>query len=246
MGKTTTVINLAHHISTMGQEVLIIDFDPQGNASSGIGIEVTEDGGIYQVLMGKSPAKEQIIKTSFRALDILPAGQGLSGAQVQLVNDSNRHATLANAIAPILDDYDFIFIDTPPSLGLLTLNALSSADSVFIPIQCEYFALEGISQLLKIIKETKQRYNPKLNIEGVALTMFDQRTKLSHEIMENVVKHFKEKTYQSIISRNIRITESPSHGLPIGIYDPKGIGSESYRALAKEFLMKNTVSLSRN
>ncbi len=244
VGKTTTIINLAAALGARDQRVLIVDIDPQGNAASGLNIDTKNIPTSYDILINDKPAAEAAIKTGYKNVSLLPANQELSGAQIEMVNLLARESRLKKALEPVAGDYDYILIDTPPSLGLLTLNALCAAESVFIPIQCEFYALEGISQLLKTIKLVKQNLNPDLTIEGVCLTMFDSRTNLSKEVMENVVAHFKDKTYKTIIPRNVRLSEAPSHGQPISIYSPESVGSLAYEKLADEFLQKNHQSQS--
>ena len=238
VGKTTTVVNLAAYLGQKNKKVLIVDIDPQGNSCSGLNLTELGDITVYDLIIDDAPAEEAIHKTEFENVDLIPATQDLSGAQVELVNMIARETKLKKAIETIKDRYDYIFIDTPPSLGLLTLNAFTAADSVFIPIQCEYYALEGIAQLLKTIKLVKQSLNEDLTIEGVCLTMYDSRTNLSKEVMENVVAHFKDKTYKSIIPRNIKISEAPSHGKPINLYWPDSLGAKAYDNLANEFIEK--------
>ena len=240
VGKTTTVVNLAACLGQKGKKILIVDTDPQGNSGSGLNLLEIGDTSVYDLIINNAPAQKAIHKTDFLNIDIIPATQDLSGGQVELVNMIARETKLKKALEPILNLYDYIFIDTPPSLGLLTLNAFTAANSVFIPIQCEYYALEGIAQLLKTIKLVKQSLNQDLGIEGVCLTMFDSRTNLSKEVMENIVAHFKEKTYKTIIPRNIKISEAPSHGKPINIYWPDSLGAKAYEHLANEFIEKNS------
>ena len=239
VGKTTMAINLVYQLSALRQKVLLVDFDPQSNSSSGLGVRVKSEDSVYAVICSGAKASEKIVKLPYENFHLLPGHQDLSGAQIELIGHNRRHAILEEALADVVADYDYIFIDTPPSLGLLTLNALCAAKSVLVPIQCEYFALEGISQLLLTIKQVKEKYNKTLFLKGVILTMFDSRVRLSHEVMENVVDHFGEKTYRSIISRNTKIAESSSHGVPVGIYDPNGIGAKTFRSLAEEFLSKD-------
>ena len=240
VGKTTTIINLSAWLAQKKKKILIIDMDPQGNAASGLSIDKSASLTTYDVLMNKDILEKAIVKTQFDNVDIVPANEQLSGIQVELVNLEKKEFFLKRTLDnPIKMNYDFIFIDTPPSLGLLSINAMTASDSVFIPIQCEYYALEGITQLLKTVKLVKQSTNSKLIIEGVCLTMYDNRTKLSKEVMESVVEHFKEKTYQSIIPRNIKLSEAPSHGVPIHHYWPNSLGSISYEKLADEFISKN-------
>ncbi|HMB01359.1 MAG TPA: AAA family ATPase [Spirochaetota bacterium] len=238
VGKTTTVINLAIALGKLKQKVLLVDFDPQANTCSGLNITPDQGNGIYEMIINKAPVTNIIKKTLYQNIDILPSDQELAGAQVELVNTIARENKLNESLEPVREKYDYILIDTPPSLGLLTLNALVAADSVLIPIQCEYYALEGIAQLLNTIKMIKNDINPRLQIEGVCLTMFDTRTNLSREVMENIVAHFKEKTYKTIIPRNIKLSEAPSYGKPIQDYQPQSLGAQAYNKLAEEFLDK--------
>lgn len=239
VGKTTMAINLAYQLSALRQKVLLVDFDPQSNSSSGLGVRVESEDSVYAVISSGAAASEKIVELPYENFHLLPGHQDLSGAQIELIHHESRHAILQKALSSVAANYDYIFIDTPPSLGLLTLNALCAAKSVLVPIQCEYFALEGISQLLLTIKQVKEQYNKALFLKGVILTMFDSRVRLSHEVMQNVVDHFGEKTYRSIISRNTKIAESSSHGVPVGVYDPSGIGSKTFYSLAQEFLKKD-------
>jgi chromosome partitioning protein len=235
VGKTTTSINLAASLTRMGDKVLIVDTDPQGNATTGIGINRGDvKGSIYDVLVEQKDAKECIMKTDFRDLDMLPSTMDLAGAEVQLVGVTQREYRLANAIKQYKDDYDYIIIDCPPSLGLLTINALTAADSVIITVQCEYYALEGLTQLLNTIRITQKYLNNNLGLEGVLLTMFDARTNLGIEVTKEVKTFFREKVYSTIIPRNIHLAESPSHGLPIIDYAPTSKGAKVYMDLAKE------------
>ncbi len=238
VGKTTTVINLAHELTQLNQRVLIIDGDPQANATSGLAVKFSPKQTLYEVLLQKLSLADAIVQTRFSGLDIVPSKPELAGAQVELMNVSAYELRFRELIKTICKRYHFIFIDTPPSLGLLTLNAFSASESILIPIQCEYYALEGITQLLSTIKLVKERTNPQLALAGVVLTMYDARTKLAHEVAENVMAHFKTKTYRVIIPRNVKLSEAPSHGLPIGVYAPESLGARSYKLLAAEF-MKN-------
>lgn len=241
VGKTTTAINLCSAIAKQGKKVLLIDVDPQGNSGSGLNVDIENaESTSYDVLINDLPVNEAVMQTHINGLFLLPANPDLSGAQVEMVNMIGREHKMKKALESVVDDYDYIFFDTPPSLGLLTVNAFVAAHSVFIPIQCEYYALEGISQLLTTIKLVKQSLNPELTIEGVCLTMFDSRTNLSKEVMENVVEHFQEKTYKSIIPRNVKISEAPSHGQAIDDYQPESVGAQAYLKLAAEFIDKNT------
>ncbi len=239
VGKTTTVINLSAALGARGKKILIIDIDPQGNTASGLNVDSEKNSTTYDLLINETPAEEAVAVTNHLNVHLIPANQDLSGAQIEMVGLIARENRLKNSLASVKDKYDYIFIDTPPSLGLLTVNALTAAESILIPIQCEFYALEGISQLLKTLKIIKQNLNPELNIEGVCLTMFDGRTNLSKEVMESVVAHFKEKTYKSIIPRNIRLSEAPSFGQAISLYSPESVGAIAYEKLADEFLARN-------
>jgi len=239
VGKTTTVINLSAALGHRGKRILLIDIDPQGNAASGLGVNAQEGVTSYDILINEVSAESAVRQTATPGVDIITANQDLSGAQIELVNMLARESLLKRALEPLRASYDFIFIDTPPSLGLLTVNALTACDTVLIPIQCEFYALEGIAQLMTNIKMIKQNLNPSLLIEGVCLTMYDSRTNLSREVMEDVVAHFKEKTFKSIIPRNIRLSEAPSLGKPISAYSPESQGAQAYEKLADEFLSRN-------
>jgi len=241
VGKTTTCVNLAAFIAKAGNKVLIVDMDPQGNASSAVGIEPTkEDYTIYDVLIGECSAKEATYQSVMPGLDVIPSTVDLSGAEVELVHLSNRENVLKMALAQAKTEYDFIFIDCPPSLSLLTVNALTATDSIIIPIQCEYFALVGLGQLMNTVKLIKKSsLNPNIEIEGVLLTMKDARSNLVNQVAEEIQKYFKEKVYSTFIPRNVRLAESPSHGKPIIMYDSKSKGSIAYQNLANEFLANN-------
>lgn len=237
VGKTTTAINLAAYVAITGRKVLLIDFDPQGNATSGYGIEKNElELTSYDVLMGDNTAQEVIQQTMISNLWILPSNSDLAGAEVDLVAVPARESALKRAITPIKDDYDYIFVDCPPSLGLLTLNAMVACDSVIIPIQSEFFALEGVSQLLNTLKIVKQRLNPQISINGVVLTMYDTRTILSKQVTTEIYKYFSEKIYTIPVPRNIKLVESPSFGIPVVLHAPRSNGAMAYQALAKQFL----------
>lgn len=238
VGKTTTSINLSSSIAAAEFRTLLVDIDPQGNSSSGIGVDNSEKS-VYHTLIGTEDAIDCITTTYMPDLDVLPANIDLVGAEVELVGMDRRERLLKEAIQPIRDKYDYIFIDCPPSLGLLTLNALTAADSVIIPVQCEYFALEGLGQLLNTINIVKKHYNEELTIEGVLLTMFDTRLRLSHQVVEEVKKYFGEKVFNTIIHRNVRISESPSHQKPVILYDAISTGAQNYISLAAEFLERN-------
>ncbi|HZK88275.1 MAG TPA: AAA family ATPase [Anaerovoracaceae bacterium] len=238
VGKTTTNINLAACLALKGKKVLILDIDPQGNTTSGIGIK--KKGLLkttYEVLIDdKMHPSEAIIPTIVKNLDIIPASVQLAGAEIELVRLEGREKRLKRALDKIRDRYDYIFIDCPPSLGLLTINSLTAVDSVLIPIQCEFYALEGVSQLVSTIELVRKSLNPNLEIQGVILSMFDGRTNLSIQVVEEVKKYFKEKVYSTVIPRNVRLAEAPSYGLPITQYDPKSKGAEAYNEFAEEFL----------
>lgn len=238
VGKTTTNINLAACLALKGKKILIIDIDPQGNTTSGIGLSKKELGNTsYEILIEKDiDTKSAIIGTQVQNMDIIPASVQLAGAEVELIQLQGREKRLKNALDQVKPDYDYIFIDCPPSLGLLTINSLTAVDSVLIPIQCEFYALEGVSQLMSTIEIVKKSMNPKLEIQGVILSMFDGRTNLSVQVVEEVKKYFKEKVYTTVIPRNVRLAEAPSYGLPIMQYDPKSAGAQAYQEFAEEFL----------
>lgn len=239
VGKTTTAVNLSACIASKGKRVLLVDIDPQGNATSGLGIIPLEGKSIYNVLVDEVEMIETIQPTMIKKLDVCPANIDLAGAEIELVSMVSRETRLKAAIDNIKKDYDYVFIDCPPSLGLITLNAFTSSDSVLVPIQCEYYALEGLGQLINTIKLVQKHLNPELEIEGVVLTMFDARTNLSTQVATEVEKYFNNKVFQTIIPRNIRLSEAPSHGLPITLYDPDSKGAETYKKLAKELLKLN-------
>ncbi|EYE88649.1 sporulation initiation inhibitor Soj [Fervidicella metallireducens AeB] len=236
VGKTTTNINLSSYIASLGKKVLTVDIDPQGNTTSGLGVDKNElEYSMYDVIMGISPEKA-ILNTVVENMDIIPASVELAGAEIELTAKLNRENKVKEALSKIKDKYDYIFIDCPPSLGLLTINALTASDSVLIPIQCEFYALEGVGQLMNTIQLVKKSLNNSLEIQGVVMSMFDGRTNLSIEVVEEVKKYFKGKVYSTIIPRNIRLAESPSHGLPIMLYDKNCRGAECYKELAEEFI----------
>ncbi|MBR2974400.1 MAG: ParA family protein [Clostridia bacterium] len=239
VGKTTSAINLATYVAKAGKKVLLVDFDPQGNATSGFGVEKNQlVKNCYDVLMGECSPLEVIVPTMVENLDILPCNMDLAAAEVDLVSMLARESSLKRAIDPIKGNYDFIFVDCPPSLGLLTLNALVASDSVIIPIQSEFFALEGLSQLVNTIKIVKQRLNPALTINGVILTMYDNRTTMSKQVTAEIYKYFGDKVYTVPVPRNIKLVESPSFGVPVVLHAPKSTGAASYEALAKQFLQR--------
>ncbi len=242
-GKTTTSVNLSAALAELGKRVLLIDMDPQGNATSGVGVNKNEiKSSAYEVLLSKAPAQQAIHKTAINGLDLIPCNIHLTGAEIELVGVLSRETRLKKAIAEIKDNYDYIFIDSPPSLGLLTLNSLVCAGSIIIPIQCEFYALEGVSQLLNTITLIKDGLNPGLQIEGVLMTMADFRTNLTVEVINEIKNYFKDKVYQAIIPRNIRLSEAPSYGKPINIYDSTSIGAKKYAELAREVLTRNGVA----
>ena len=237
VAKTTTAVNLSAWLSLMGQKVLLIDIDPQGNASTGVGVDKEAvESCIYDVVINSVPLKEVIITSAMENLDLVPATIELAGAEIELVGVAEREYVLKKALAEVKDSYEFIFIDCPPSLGLLTINALTAADSLLIPIQCEYYALEGLGQLLNTFQRVQQNLNKDLVLEGVLLTMFDGRTNLSIQVVDEVKKHFKDKVFRTIVPRNVRLSEAPSHGKPVMVYDRRSKGSEAYQELAKEVL----------
>ena len=242
VGKTSTAINLSASIAAAEYKTLLIDIDPQANSSSGLGVE-QNDPSIYEVLMGMEEIEESIQSTYMPYLDIIPANINLVGAEVELVNLDNREYRLNEQMEKLNEKYDYIFIDCPPSLGLLTLNALTASESVIIPVQCEYFALEGLGQLLNTINLVRKNLNPNLSIEGVLLTMFDRRLKLSHQVRDEVIKYFGEKVFNSIIYRNVRISEAPSHQKPVLLYDAISTGAANYMSLAAELIERKTQSI---
>lgn len=239
VGKTTTSINLSACIAETGKKVLAVDIDPQGNTTSGMGVDKTDNRNtIYQVVIGECSMEDAIIKRVYENLDLVPSDVNLAGAEIDLIGIEDREYILKKQIEKIKDNYDFIIIDCPPSLTMLTVNAMTAADTVLVPIQCEYYALEGLSQLIHSIKLVKKKLNPTLEIEGVVFTMYDARTNLSLQVVENVKENLKQSVYKTVIPRNVRLAEAPSHGLPINVYDSKSAGAESYRMLAEEVINK--------
>jgi chromosome partitioning protein len=241
VGKTTTSVNLAASLGVLEKKVLLIDADPQANATSGLGIDVESvEIGTYQLLEHSNSAKQAIVKTATPNLDIIPAHIDLVAIEIELVDKEEREYMLKKALVEIKDDYDFILIDCAPSLGLLTLNALTASDAVIIPIQCEYFALEGLGKLLNTIKSVQKIHNPELDIEGLLLTMYDSRLRLSNQVVEEVQKHFNDMVFQTIIQRNVRLGEAPSYGESIINYDASSKGASNYLSLAEEVIKKNS------
>lgn len=240
VGKTTTSVNLSASLAARGRRVLLLDLDPQGNASSGLGLKKHEfqDSNIYHVLIGENTLEEVIRPCAVKNLWVAPANPDLVGAEIELVDTPRREYRLKEALKPLHDDYDYVLIDCPPSLGLLTLNALTSANTFVVPLQCEYYALEGLSQLLNTAGLVKKSINPELRIEGIVLTMFDTRNNLSHQVVSEIQAHFGDKVFKAIIPRNVRLSEAPSHGQPIIEYDPKSIGAIKYLELADELDQK--------
>lgn len=238
VGKTTTAVNLSALLAEMGQRVLLVDLDPQGNASSGLGVAAGENC-VYEVLLQRAKAADCIQKTVQERLFVLPGDIRLAGAELELVAEDKREFRLQETLADIKSGYDFVLIDCPPSLSLLTVNAMAAADSVLIPIQCEYYALEGVSSLMNTIARIKKTINPRLAVEGILLTMLDGRTNLGLQVVAEVKKHFRKQVYATTIPRSVRLGEAPSHGEPIHLYDPRSAGAEAYRALAREVLKAN-------
>ena len=242
VGKTTTAVNLAAGVGIAGKKVLLVDADPQGNSTSGFGINKKEvKTTSYELLIGTGKLENAIVKTEYKNVDVVPSSMDLAAAEVDLIEIEHREAQLKMTLAASRDSYDYIFIDCPPSLGLITINALNACDTVLVPIQCEYYALEGLSQLMHTIDLVQQRLNPNLLIEGVVFTMYDVRTNLSNQVVENVRNNLDAKIYDTLIPRNIRLAEAPSYGLPINLYDSKSAGAESYRLLAKEVIDRKDI-----
>lgn len=239
VGKTTTAINMSAMLAKKNKKVLLVDADPQGNATSGLGIRKDTGFSTYDVLINEVEIPNVIQKVELKNLDVCPANMSLAGAEVELVSAVGREYRFKDKLDKVRDFYDYILIDCPPSLGLITLNALSASDSVLIPVQCEYFALEGVGELLKTVELVRKYYNHSLTIEGALLTMYDSRTKLSSQVVIEINKYFENKVFDIVIPRNVRLSEAPSYGLPIVIYDPMSKGSRSYEKLVKEFLKKN-------
>lgn len=239
VGKTTTHVNLSAGVAGLGKRVLAIDLDPQANASSGLGVMAAEGRSAYDVLIGGLAAKEAIVETEVKGLSLLPSDIRLAAAEVELIDRDRREHILREALGTVRNDYDYLFIDCPPSLGQLTLNALCAADRVIVPIQCEYYALEGVGKLMNTIQLVQRGLNPQLDIEGVVLTMLDARTNLGLQVVQEVKRHFKAKVYATVIPRNVRLSEAPSHGQPIQLYDARSMGAEAYMNLAQEFITRS-------
>lgn len=237
VGKTTTCVNLAAALTEIGQKVLLCDFDPQANATSGMGVDKTVSKGVYSALIGEIPANEALVHTRYG--DVLPSNKALAGAGVELIGMERREFLLREALEPLRSDYDYILIDCPPSLELLTLDALCAADAILVPVQCEYFALEGLSDLMNTVRLVRRSLNPALELEGVLLTMFDGRTNLAMQVAEEVKHYFPGKVYSAVIPRNIRLSEAPSHGKPINAYDRASRGADAYAAFAAEFIKRD-------
>lgn len=240
VGKTTSAVNLAAAVAAKGYKVLLMDIDPQGNATSGLGINKREIKiSSYDVIINAVAVEKAMLKTSFDNLWVIPSSMNLAGAELELVDMAHREAKIKNSLALVKGQFDFIFMDCPPSLGLITLNGLCAADTVLVPIQCEYYALEGLSQLISTIRQIKRLYNPHIDIEGVLLTMFDGRLNLTHQVVDELKRFFPRKVYSTVIPRNVKLSEAPSYGMPILYYDKKSKGAEAYNALADEFLKMN-------
>lgn len=241
VGKTTTAINLAASLAAAENSVLLVDIDPQANTSNGVGVDSRNmDTTIYEVMINDLEPKKAIVKTLMPFLDLIPSHINLVGAEIEMVNKPERETVLKSILQPLRENYQYIIIDCPPSLGLLTLNALSTADSVLIPVQCEYYALEGLGQLLNTISIVRYRLNPKLSIEGVLLTMFDSRLRLSNQVVDEVRKHFDDRVFKTVINRNVRLSEAPSYGKPVLLYDALCSGAKNYMDLAQELINRNT------
>ena len=239
VGKTTTAVNLSTLLAKKGKKILLIDTDPQGNATSGLGIEKNVELSTYDLLITDAKAKDVIQDTPIKNLDISPSNINLAGAEVQLVSMMSREQRMKEKLEEVKDEYDYIIIDCPPSLGLITLNAFTASDSVLIPVQCEYFALEGLGQLLNTVELVRKHLNKNLYIEGALLTMYDIRTNLANQVVREVKKFFQNKVYKTVIPRNVRVSEAPSYGMPISVYDPKSKGARSYEKFTREFLKYN-------
>ena len=240
VGKTTTAVNLAAGVGMCGKKVLLVDADPQGNSTSGYGINKKDmTVTCYELLIGNAKIEDAVRNTNFKNVDIVPSSMDLAAAEVDLIETEHREAQLKFALSTVREKYDYIFIDCPPSLGLITINALNASDTVLVPIQCEYFALEGLSQLMASVRQVKRLYNPTLEIEGIVLTMYDGRLNLTQQVVGEIKKYFANKLYKTAIPRAVRLSEAPSYGMPIQYYDKRSKGADAYNHLAKEFLKKN-------
>ena len=240
VGKTTSAVNLAAGLGLAGKKVLLVDIDPQGNSTSGYGINKKDvKNSSYDLLINGASVRDTVIDTKFKNVSVVPSNMDLAGAEVELIDMENRHEKLKSALLVVRESYDFILIDCPPSLGLITINALNASDTVLVPIQCEYYALEGLSQLISSIRQVKRLYNPALELEGVLLTMYDGRLNLTQQVVGEIKRYFADKLFSSVIPRGVRLSEAPSYGMPIQYYDKHSKGSGAYNALAKEFLKRN-------
>lgn len=238
IGKTTSAVNIAASVAYLGKKVLLCDLDPQGNATSGVGISKKTDNTVYEALIGRVAPSEAVVQTEFENLFCLPANITLAGAEFEFVDIENREYRLKNVLDPLREEFDYIFIDCPPSLGILTLNALTAADGVIVPMTCEYYALEGLSQLMISIRQTKKFYNPSLEITGILVTMYDRRLNLTRQVLEQLERYYGDKIFNTKVIRNVRLSEAPSHGLPVIYYDSHSKGAELYLDLAKELLKR--------
>lgn len=240
VGKTTSAVNLAAGLGLSGKKVLLVDIDPQGNSTSGYGVNKKEvKKSSYDLLINNASVKETLVDTNFKNVSLVPSNMDLAGAEVELIDIENRHEKLKNALLVVRENYDFILIDCPPSLGLITINALNASDTVLVPIQCEYYALEGLSQLISSIRQVKRLYNQNLELEGVLLTMYDGRLNLTQQVVGEIKRYFADKLFSTVIPRGVRLSEAPSYGMPIQYYDKHSKGASAYNALAKEFLKRN-------
>lgn len=239
VGKTTTAVNLAAGLGIAGKKVLLVDVDPQGNTTSGFGINKQKTLSSYEVLIGTATADNAIIETEFKNVSVLPSKSDLAGAEIELTELDRRESRLKTALLPLRERYDFIFIDCPPSLGLISINALNASDSVLVPIQCEFYAMEGLSQLMATVRQVKRSYNPMLELEGIVLTMFDGRLNLTQQVVSEIKKYFAKKLYSTVIPRTVRLSEAPSFGMPIQYFDKRSKGADAYNKLAKEFIKNN-------